>query len=82
MPAAKTGDLAQAYEQLMKWGLGPTYWHEYVFEAFLNSDRNGIRLTGLPDVAESRPNSRPNWDGQEPLRKYVVSGRMEAGERD
>ncbi len=82
LSSAKIGDLAQAYEQLMKWGLGPTYWHEYVFEAFLNSDRDGIRLMGLPDVAESRPNPRANRDGQEPLRKYVLSGRMAAGERD
>jgi hypothetical protein len=63
----------------MKWGLGPTYWLEYVFCAYANHDTDGIRLMGLPDVPESLPHSRANGDDDAALRAYILSGRMAAG---
>ncbi len=54
------GNEAAAYRALMKRGLGPTYWSEYVFEAYVNHRPDVILLTGIPDVAESRPHSRAN----------------------
>jgi len=58
---------------------GTNFWHEYIFEAYLNHERDGIRLMGLPDVPESLPHSRINEDGDGPLREYVASGRMVTG---
>jgi hypothetical protein len=49
------------YERLMKYGPEPSYWNEYIFEAYLNHDSDVIRLVGLPDVEASRPHSRANW---------------------
>lgn len=54
------GDEATAYRSLMKQGLDPSYWFEYVFEAYVNHRPDVIFLTGLPDIAESRPHSRAN----------------------
>lgn len=54
-------DRQRAYELLMKRGmapLGPRYWTEYLFEAYVNHEEAVILLEGLPDVAESRPHSR------------------------
>jgi hypothetical protein len=33
----------------------PSYWNEYIFEAYAGHDDQAIWLRGLPDVAESRP---------------------------
>jgi hypothetical protein len=41
----------------MKYGLGPNYWNELVFEGYLRHTDHAIWLRGLPDVAESRPRS-------------------------
>ena len=80
LPKTKLSDTRKAYEHLMKWGLSPTYWLEYVLEAYLNDDPEGIRLMGLPDIAQSRPNSMMNQDeGSTALRKYVESGRIMTG---
>jgi hypothetical protein len=79
LPKTKLTDRKRAYEHLMKWGLAANYWHEYVFEAYVNHDPEGIRLMGLPDVPESRPHSRLNEDGDGPLRDWLTSGRMATG---
>jgi len=50
----------QAYERHMKYGPTPSYWNEFVFEAYVNHQTEAIYLAGLPDVAESRPHSRVN----------------------
>ena len=42
-------------------GLAPGYWSEYVFEAYANHVTEAIFLMGLPDVPESRPQSKVNW---------------------
>ena len=57
VPKVRARDTAQAFEQLMKYGLNPNYWNEYIFEAYVNHDDQAIWLRGLPDVAESRPHS-------------------------
>jgi hypothetical protein len=79
LPKTKIPDARRAYEHLMKWGLSSTYWSEYLFEAYVNHDADGIRLMGLPDVPESRPHSRMNEDDNGPLRSYLASGRMATG---
>lgn len=59
----KTGlDGIPAYERLMKRGLSPRYWTEYVFEAYANHEEGVIFLRGLPDVEDSRPHSGANAD--------------------
>ncbi len=49
-----------AYKRLMKHGLDDRYWSESVFEAYANHKPEAIFLRGLPDVPESRPQSREN----------------------
>ncbi len=60
-PKLRARDEAEAFERLMKYGLGPSYWNEYIFEGYLRSSDQAIWLRGLPDVAESRPCS-PKYD--------------------
>ena len=61
VPKVRARDAAQAFELLMKYGLGPRYWNEYIFEAYAAHDDQAIWLRGLPDVAESRPHA-PKYD--------------------
>jgi hypothetical protein len=61
VPKVRARDAAQAFELLMKYGLGPSYWNEYIFEGYADHDDCAIWLRGLPDVAESRPHS-PKYD--------------------
>ncbi len=58
----KTGsrEYIDAYKHLMKRGLDDRYWSEYVFEAYANHKPEAIFLRGLPDVPQSRPQSREN----------------------
>lgn len=51
----KTKTTATNLNQLMKYGLSPLYWHEYIFEAYSNSRSEVIFLSGLPDIRASRP---------------------------
>ena len=46
-----------ALEVLMKYGLSPNYWHEFIFLAYSNYRSNVIFLTGLPDIPESLPHT-------------------------
>jgi hypothetical protein len=46
-----------ALEALMKYGLHPNYWHEFIFLAYYNHRHDVIFLTGLPDVPESLPHA-------------------------
>ena len=55
-------DPTAAYERLMKRGLDERFWLEYVFEAYASHRSDVVFLTGLPDIAASRPHSRLNWD--------------------
>jgi hypothetical protein len=58
IPKLRARDEAQGFERLMKHGLGPNYWNEFVFEGYLRHDEQAIWLRGLPDVAESRPHAQ------------------------
>lgn len=58
LPRIAAKNRLDAYRLLMKHGLEPMYWSEYVLAAYVNHVPEAIFLTGLPDVAESRPHSR------------------------
>jgi hypothetical protein len=60
LSAAPSQKRDTAYEQHMKYGPARDYWPEFVFEAYVNHEPGVIFLSGLPDVAESRPCSRVN----------------------
>lgn len=55
-------DTTSAYERLMKRGLDERFWLEYVFEAYASHHTEAVFLMGLPDIPESRPHARVNWD--------------------
>lgn len=57
LPKVRARDAAQSFEMLMKYGLSPRYWNEYIFEAYAGHDAHAIWLRGLPDVDESRPHA-------------------------
>ncbi|MBN2736421.1 MAG: hypothetical protein JXR70_05525 [Spirochaetales bacterium] len=44
-----------AYHELMKYGLIPDYWNEYVFQAYSNHTGIVIFLHGIPDKSEDLP---------------------------
>lgn len=52
----------EKYVSLMKFGRNRHYWNEYIFEAYVNHTSDMIYLAGFPDIEESRPHSRANWD--------------------
>jgi hypothetical protein len=54
----KLQDKIMAYEYLMKYGLGTTYWNEYVFEGYVNHKKEMVLLAGFPDIPSSRPHSK------------------------
>lgn len=58
LPDAGPSRRIASYEQHMKYGPARNYWTEFVFEAYVNHCPEAIFLSGLPDVAESRPHSR------------------------
>jgi hypothetical protein len=49
-----------ALEVLLKYGLSPSYWHEFIFLAYFNYRFNVVFLTGLPNVPESLPHASGN----------------------
>jgi hypothetical protein len=60
LPKTQRSNTREAHEYLMKFGLQPNYWPEYVFESYVNHPSDVIYVRGLPDVPESRPHSRVN----------------------
>lgn len=58
LPKVQATDERAAYASLMKWGLASNYWHEYVLEAYAGFETEVVYLTGLPDLAGSRPHGR------------------------
>ena len=59
LPRIGTSPPILAYEELMKFGLIPDYWNEYVFQAYSNYRDNVISLHGIPDKSESLPHFDP-----------------------
>jgi hypothetical protein len=57
--SAKTGSANEypALEALMKYGLHRNYWHEFIFQAYVNYRHDVVLLAGLPDVPESLPHA-------------------------
>jgi len=55
-------DPKTAYTRFMKRGLDERFWLEYVFEAYASHRAEAVFLMGLPDIADSRPHSKANWD--------------------
>ena len=49
-----------AHNELLKYGLIPNYWNEYVFQAYANHLENAIYLAGIPDKPESLPHFDPS----------------------
>lgn len=58
LPRTGIDDSGQAHTHLMKYGLTPNYWNEYVMEGYVNHRQDMILLAGFPDVPSSRPHSR------------------------
>lgn len=48
-PRTGIRDEAQAFEHLMKYGLGPRYWLEYIYTAYAGGTDLTIWLRGLPE---------------------------------
>ena len=48
---------SSAYENVMKCGLHPKFWLEYIFQAYSDHMKDGsaIYLAGVPDIAATRP---------------------------
>lgn len=49
-----------AYHELMKYGLIPDYWNEYIFQAYSNFIDTAIFLYGIPDKSEDLPHFYPD----------------------
>lgn len=49
-----------AYNELMKYGIIPDYWNEYIFQAYSNYINTAIFLYGIPDKSEDLPHFDPD----------------------
>lgn len=54
-PKTRKKDSETAHEHLMKYGLKPCYWLEYLMAAYVNHTPHLIFITGVPDQPESLP---------------------------
>lgn len=66
----KMEDEKAAYEALMKYGLGPNYWNEYILEGYWRHTDCMISLLGLPDVDAGRPHSKATAGSEARLRQH------------
>jgi hypothetical protein len=53
----RISDTVQAYEYLLKYGLGNNYWNEYILLAYTGHQHDAIWLTGFPDIPSSLPHA-------------------------
>jgi hypothetical protein len=60
LPGAPESAASPGYEEYMKFGPTPSYWSDFVFEAYADHRREAIFLDGLPDDPGSRPCSAAN----------------------
>jgi hypothetical protein len=75
LPKVNMKDRVSAYEFFMKYGLSRQqmkyarpcmhYWNEYIVEGYVGHTNNMILLSGLPDIALSRPHSQESQDLEE-----------------
>ena len=42
---------------LLKYGLGPNYWNEFVFKSYHNYQTDAVFLTGIPDMRATLPHA-------------------------
>jgi hypothetical protein len=42
---------------LLKYGLAPNYWNEFVFTAYHHHQEDAVFLTGIPDLKSSLPHA-------------------------
>jgi hypothetical protein len=42
---------------LLKYGLEPNYWNEFVFKAYHHHQHDAVFLTGIPDMEATLPHS-------------------------
>lgn len=59
-PQSSPDSRIAAYENLMKWGLDPTFWCEFIFEAYSDYITEAVFLEGFPDQPETRPHAPCN----------------------
>lgn len=57
LPVAPPQARIAAYARHLKFGPAPNYWNEFVFEGYVGHTSELIFLEGLPDLAQSRPQS-------------------------
>jgi hypothetical protein len=45
------------HHHLLKYGLEPNYWNEFVFKAYHHHQHDAIFLTGIPDLQATLPHA-------------------------
>jgi hypothetical protein len=43
---------------LLKFGLKPNYWNEFIFKAYLNYQADAVFLTGIPYIKATLPHAK------------------------
>lgn len=66
----KIDDEKTAYAALMKSGLSPDYWSDYIFEGYRRHTDCMISLLGVPDVEAGRPHSKATAGNEARLRHH------------
>ncbi len=51
----KPPGMKDSYHHLMKYGLNPNHWNEYIFCAYSNYQHDAVFLHGVPDLPKSMP---------------------------
>ena len=68
-----------AYVELMKYGVVPDYWNEYIFQSYANHIDTAIYLLGTPDKPESLPHFKPNSSAYINLSKIQTKEEIRKG---
>lgn len=53
----KSGDERQGLSRLLKYGPEPSYWNEFVFQAYHHHQPDAIFLAGIPDLKATLPHA-------------------------
>ncbi len=57
LPKASGKDERESLYALLKNGLGPNYWNEFVFQAYHHHQPDAIYLAGIPDLKDTLPHA-------------------------
>ncbi|MYE00727.1 MAG: hypothetical protein F4Y03_05525 [Alphaproteobacteria bacterium] len=60
LKAKKAPRTKDPHGHLMKYGLEPNHWNEFIFSAYEGHQAEAIFLTGIPDIRESLPHASAN----------------------